>query len=79
LGEHDDPFQAETVRGIGDQFQIGKDILDLFPLIELQPAYDRIRDLLFNQFILEGTGLGVDPVEDGDLAVGPKRFGRRMR
>jgi hypothetical protein len=28
---------------------------------------------MFDQFLFDGTGLGIDPVEDGNIAIRPAR------
>ena len=43
-GEIDDPFQADRVFGIDDEFQIGKYIFNFFSVIEPDPAHNHITD-----------------------------------
>src|SRR4030043_1839678 len=56
------------------QLQVSQDILNLLPFIKLHPSNDRIRNLAFNQFVFYGTGLGINPVKDSHITIGPDRL-----
>ncbi len=47
--------------------QVGDRVLDLGPLVELGPTDHLVGDLRTCQRVLENPGLGIGPVEDGDL------------
>ena len=63
-------FEGFLVVEIGDQAEVGDDVLDLFALIERHATVDAVGDVVFAQGILERTALGVGAVENGDLIVG---------
>ena len=62
-----DPEKAFFIVGIGDEVQIGKNILDLLPLIEGNTTNDPIRQAASSKSILNGSGLGIGPVENGKV------------
>ena len=63
-------FEGFLVVEIGDQAEVGDDVLDLFALIERHATVDAVGDVVFAQGIFERTALGVGAVENGDLIVG---------
>ena len=63
----DDAAQGLLVVVVGDEAEVGNDILDLLALIERQSADDAVWDAVFTQLVLEGPALCVVAVEDGDV------------
>ncbi len=59
--------QTYIVPRIYNDFQIGRDILDLFAVIEFQPADQLIRDALAPELILKRTRLRIGPVQNGNV------------
>ena len=60
--------QRHRVIGIHDGPQVGQDVLDLAPVVVLEPADDLIRDSELHEEFLDDAALGVGAVEDGDVA-----------
>ena len=63
-------FEGFLVVEIGDQAEVGDDVLDFFTLIERHATVDAVGDVVFAQGIFERTDLGVGAVENGDFIVG---------
>ena len=61
-GNVDDAPQAQIVRGVVDDAQIGKHILDLGPVKKLQTTVDLIGDAAALAGVFQGVGLGVGTV-----------------
>src|SRR5207247_11260111 len=59
----------DGVGGVLDQAQVGEQVLDLAPLPEADAADQAVGDAAAAEDVLEGAGLGVDAVEDGEVAV----------
>ena len=55
---------------IGDETEVGNDVLDFFALIERHAAVDAVRHVVFAQRILERAALCVGAVEYGDFVIG---------
>ena len=62
-GNVDDAPQAQIVRGVVDEAQIGKHILDLGPVKELQTTVDLIGDAAALAGVFQRVGLGVGTVQ----------------
>ena len=62
-GNVDDAPQAQIVRGVVDDAQIGKHILDLGPVKELQTTVDLIGDAAALAGVFQRVGLGVGTVQ----------------
>ena len=68
LGHVDDPPPADLVVRIDQHLQIGHDVLDLATVVELGAPHHLVGHLGVDHGPLEGSGLGVGPVEDGHVA-----------
>jgi hypothetical protein len=66
LGHVDDPLQGDRVVGVGDHGEVGHGVLDLGPLVELDPAHYLVRHPLAHEHVLQAR-LWRCPVEDRDL------------
>ena len=62
-----DSHQRDGVVGVVDHLQIGHDVLDLGPLVELRAADHLVLDRLADEHVLQHSRLCVRPVEDRDL------------
>ena len=63
------PLERQPVGGIGNQPEVGQQILDLGPLVKRQPGGHLVGDAVTSQREFDGTGEGIHPVENGE--VGP--------
>ena len=63
-------FEGFFVVEIGDEAEVGDDVLDLFALIERHATVDAVGDVVFAQGIFERTALYLGAVENGDFIVG---------
>ena len=64
--------ESTSLRGLTQDAQVRERVLDLGALVELRAADDLVGHVRGPQRLLEHARLGVDAVEDGDLAqVGP--------
>ncbi len=70
LGDVDDPARRDLVVGVGDDPQIGEEILDLPAVVEAGPTDHPVGDAQGGELLLHHPALRVGPVEDGDLPVG---------
>ena len=61
-------LHADVVGRVVHQPQVREQVLDLAPLVELGAGDDGVRDGLAAQRRFEDARLGVEPVEDGDVA-----------
>ena len=64
-----DASEAHVVVVVGDQAEVGDEVLDLLALVELDAADEVVGNVVSQAHLLERAGLGVDAVHDGD--VGP--------
>lgn len=62
-GDIDDALQGEGIFRIIDDTDIGKDILDLFPLIELHTSVYSIWYIFADERLFEKSRLSVSPIE----------------
>ncbi|MEZ4387525.1 MAG: hypothetical protein R3D98_08085 [Candidatus Krumholzibacteriia bacterium] len=69
LGLVDDALQRDFVRRVGDELEVGQQVADLAPLVELDAADHLVGDARAAQRVLEQARLGVRAVEDRDLAA----------
>ena len=76
LGDVEDPAQVDGVGRVGDDPQVGQGVLDLAPLVEAGAADHLVGQADPHEHLLDGPGLGVGAVEDGDV-LGPARRARR--
>ena len=65
----DHPLEAFVVGRIGREAEVGNQVLDLLALVETEAPVDAVGDVALAQLLLEGTGLGVGPVEDGEVLM----------
>ena len=65
----DGPAERRVVERVHHEAQVGDDVLDLAPLVEAHAPHDQVRDARPPERVLQHPGLGVGPVEDGDVAV----------
>ncbi len=63
----EDPGEREAVARVAQQAQVGDEVLDLGPLVETHPADERVGDLLLEELVLEGAGLGVGAHQHGEI------------
>ncbi len=68
----DHPQEADGIEGVVNQAQVGQEVLDLAPLVEAGAAHQAIGDAAADEGLLEGAGLGVGAVHDGE---GARRVG----
>ena len=68
LGGVEDAPEIDGVLGVRDDPQVGERVLDLAALVEPRAADDLVRQADPDEHLLEGAGLGVRAVEDGDVA-----------
>src|SRR5690606_22135800 len=55
----DNPPQRDLISRVGDQPQIGEDILNLLALIEPQPAEDAVGEIGTDTLLFKRAGLGI--------------------
>src|SRR5207302_2702089 len=67
----DDPRKAHRVRRIGEDPQVGEQVLHLAPLPELDPADQPVGYPAPDEDVLEAARLRVGPVEDREVSVLP--------
>ena len=67
LGHVDDAPQPNFIGGIVDDAQVGNHVPDLFAVEEAGAADDAVGDALLGEHALQGLGLGVHPVEHGEV------------
>ncbi|GAB3997915.1 hypothetical protein GCM10029992_22250 [Glycomyces albus] len=70
LGDVDHALGRDGVVGVDRQLEVGQQVADLLALIEADAADDLVGDAAAHEDFLEGAGLGVGAVEDGDVAEG---------
>ena len=70
LGHVDDAAQADVIRRIDDDAQVGHHVADFLAVIELLTAKDLIGDAGAHEHFFHHAGLGVGAVEHGGVAVG---------
>ncbi|MMZ61467.1 hypothetical protein D1872_236190 [compost metagenome] len=58
-----DTYQTNIVIRVGKQPQIRKHIFDFFTIIELDPPYDLVRDIRFDENFLDDPRLGVRTIQ----------------
>ena len=68
LGHVEDPPQVDRVGRVGQDPEVGQRVLDLAPLVEPRAADHLVGQLGPDEDLFQGPGLGVGPVEDGDVA-----------
>ncbi len=68
LGHVEDAAQRDGVLRVGQHPQVGEDVPDLLALVEADTADDLVGQADADEDLFEDTGLGVGPVEDGDVA-----------
>ena len=68
LGHVDDAPQPDFIGGVVDDAQIGNHVSDLFAVEEAGAADDAVGDALLGEHALQGLGLGIHPVEHGEVA-----------
>ncbi|MNX81717.1 hypothetical protein D3C86_1134120 [compost metagenome] len=61
-----DPAEGRVVRGVEGQAQVGHGVLDLAAVVEASAPDQAVGDPPAHQLVLDGAGLGVGAVEDGD-------------
>jgi hypothetical protein len=66
-GDVNDPAEGDRVAGIGDQAEVGEDILHLLALVEAETAHQSVGDPAAEEHVLEGAGLRIGSVEDGEI------------
>ena len=71
LGLVDDPPEADAVLRVVDHPQVSGGVPHLLGVIEAVTADDPVGHAAFDQGLLDGVGLGVGPVEHGEIAVSP--------
>ncbi len=62
----DHPQQADGIEWIVHQPQVGQQVLDFPPLVEAGAPHQPIRNATADERLLEGAGLGVGAVHDGE-------------
>ena len=62
-----DPAQGEVVLRVGDDPQVGDQVLDLGTLVEPDPGDQAVGDLAAQQLVLDGPGLRVRPHQHGHV------------
>ena len=67
----DDPAQAQIVCAVVDDAEVGQHILDLGPVKEPGTADDPVRNAVALEGIFQRVGLGIGPVEDSYILIGP--------
>ena len=65
----DDALESLLVIGIGDQTEIGNNVLDFLALIETHTAIDAIRNALFTKLLLEASALRIGAIENGEVGI----------
>ena len=65
----DNALESLLVIGIGDQTEIGDDVLDFLALIETHTAIDAIRNALFTKLLLEAAALRIGAIENGEVGI----------
>ena len=67
-GQVDDAIQANIVVRVGDEAQVGDDVLHFLPLVELHPADYLIWHAVAQASLFQRARLCVDAVHHGDVA-----------
>ena len=65
----DDTLESLLIVRVGNETEIGDDILDFLTLIETQSTINTIWDALLSEFLLEASALGIGTIENGKLIV----------
>ena len=65
----DDTLESLLIVRIGNETEIGDDILDFLTLIETQSTINTIWDTLLSEFLLEAAALGIGTIENGKLII----------
>ena len=65
----DDALESLLVIRVGNETEIGYDVLDFLALVEAQAPINTIRNALFAKFFLKATALGVGTVKNGKVAI----------
>jgi hypothetical protein len=69
-GDVGDAVEGDFVEGVGDDAEVGEDVLDFLAGVELGAAGDLVGDAGFHEGVFEDAGEGVDAVEDGHFVPG---------
>ena len=65
----DDTLESLLIVRVGNEAEIGDDILDFLTLIETQSTINTIWNALLSEFLLEASALGIGTIENGKLIV----------
>ena len=65
----DDTLESLLIVRVGNETEIGDDILDFLTLIETQSTVNTIWNALLSEFLLEAAALGIGTIENGKLII----------
>ena len=69
FGDIYDTSDRNIINAAVDDLEVGQHIFDFFPLIEIDAADYPVRKSGVDKFLLQRTGLGIGPVENGKITV----------
>ncbi len=73
-GDVDNPLEAQTVAGVGDDSKVGKNIFDLAAVVEFYSADELIGQPFTDQGFLEDSGLGVGTIKNSKIGILVSRY-----